>query len=54
MSKAICGVCNLIWGLIVLIGCSYVVFVLGHSGWWFCLALFLLAWDSCENNEEDE
>ena len=28
--------------LIVLGGCAYAVFWLGHSGWWFLLAVLLL------------
>lgn len=28
-----------IYNLTILAGCSYIVFGLGHSGWWFLLAL---------------
>lgn len=27
--------------ILVLGGCGYAVFVLGHSGWWFLLAMFI-------------
>lgn len=29
------------WESLVWIGCGYVVFGLGHSGWWFLLAALL-------------
>ena len=29
------------WETLVLGGCGYAVFALGHSGWWFLLAFFL-------------
>lgn len=31
----------LLWNSLVLLGAGYVVFVLGASGWWFLLAVFL-------------
>ncbi len=30
------------WNTMVLVGTAYVVFGLGHSGWWFALALCLM------------
>lgn len=30
-----------LWEGLVFGGTGYVVFVLGHSGWWFALAIFL-------------
>ena len=29
------------WESLVFGGCGYAVFVLGHSGWWFLLAIFI-------------
>lgn len=34
---------TLFWQTLVIGGCGYVVFVLGHSGWWFLLAVFMSA-----------
>lgn len=43
----------LIWNLAVLFGTGYVVFGLGHSGWWFVLAVFLFtSGDSKGDNEK--
>lgn len=33
----------LIWPVGLVVGTSYVVFILGHSGWWFVLTAFLLS-----------
>jgi hypothetical protein len=33
---------DLLWAVFVLAGCAYLVFGLGHSGWWFLLALVFL------------
>lgn len=30
-----------IWDGGIIAGCAYIVFGLGHSGWWFVLAVFL-------------
>lgn len=35
--------CELIWDVVLIVGCAYVVFGLKQSGWWFLLALLLLA-----------
>jgi hypothetical protein len=32
-----------LWMFTVLIGTSYIVFWLGYSGWWFLLAVLLMA-----------
>lgn len=42
MSDALLGVwifCSLIWDIICVGGCTYLVFWRGHSGWWYILAL---------------
>lgn len=31
----------ILWEGLIIGGCSYVVFGLGHSGWWFALAFIL-------------
>lgn len=54
MSKSVCMVCGLIWCLVVLLGCAYVVFVLGRSGWWFALGLVLLGWSCDDAVQSDE
>lgn len=36
-------IADLIWGITVLNGTSYVVFILHRSGWWFLFALLLLS-----------
>ena len=33
---------DLIWNLVVVIGCGIAVFGYGASGWWFLLALMLI------------
>ena len=38
---SVCLVCRLIWWVFLIAGCSYVVFWLDHSGWWFLLAIIL-------------
>lgn len=44
-----------IWNIFIFAGCAYVVFGLGHSGWWFAIpcALFLSE-ERCECGDEDE
>jgi hypothetical protein len=32
---------DVFWTLFLFIGAYYIVFVLGHSGWWFLLAIVL-------------
>lgn len=34
----------LAWNALVLGGTAYVVFWRGYSGWWFLLAVLLIAW----------
>jgi len=41
-----------IYVLIVLGACGYVVFGLGHSGWWFLLALVLIEISPKTNKKE--
>ncbi len=55
LSKVSCEVCSLIWGALVLIGCTYIVFWLGQSGWWYAFAVLLLSFWSCKYmyNQED-
>ncbi len=31
-----------LWAAFIVGGCAYIVFGLGHSGWWFLLALVLI------------
>jgi hypothetical protein len=37
----VCLICDLLWGLVVISGCAYVVFLLDQPGWWFLFALLL-------------
>lgn len=39
---AFCEFCQLTWAIFIISGCSYVVFWLNHTGWWFALAAALL------------
>lgn len=43
MEKIITNLLKTIWNVYVLTGTYYIVFCLGYSGWWFLLALVLLA-----------
>ena len=44
----------LIWGLTVLFGTGYVVFFLGHSGWWWVLGVILIGAASISDNKCEE
>lgn len=35
----------LIWALIIIVGCTYIVFWKGASAWWYVLALALASGD---------
>lgn len=35
--------CVLVWNLVLICGTSYLVFWKGISGWWFVLAMLLIA-----------
>lgn len=37
------ALCQLAWNLFVIGRCSYLVFWRDHSGWWFVLAVALVA-----------
>lgn len=43
-----CQICALIWSIITLGTCTYVVFGLGYSGWWFLLAIFIASCWNCD------
>jgi hypothetical protein len=38
---SICTVCRFFWCVLVMGSCTYVVFWMGQSGWWFALAVLL-------------
>lgn len=40
------------WNLTILGVTAYVVFWMGHSGWWFLLAVFLL-WTTKSSEDKD-
>lgn len=42
---------TIIYNLTIVVGCSYVVFGLGFSGWWFLLAIMLKASYKRSDNE---
>lgn len=48
-----CEACQFMWAVIVLVGCSYVVFWKGQSGWWFVLAVALMG-TRCRPSETEE
>lgn len=47
MSKAsFCLFCDFFWSSGILVGCTYVVFWMNQSGWWYLLAIVLCGmWD---------
>jgi hypothetical protein len=40
------------WDFFLIGGCAYLVFWRGQSGWWFLLAMILLATDSKDDESE--
>jgi hypothetical protein len=50
----ICLVCDFLWSIIILASCTYVVFWMGQSGWWYALAIFLAACWSCKSYRSPE
>ena len=41
-----CIICDWLWCMGIMAGCTYVVFWLGQSGWWYLLAIVLCGmWD---------
>lgn len=47
-AQEVCQVCSLIFVLTVIGGCGYVVFWLGHSGWWFLAAVLIASGWTCK------
>ncbi len=43
-----------LYNIFVLGGAGYVVFALGHSGWWIVWAILLLRSEASENAERDD
>lgn len=41
--KHLAILCGMIYNVVVVVGTAYIVFGLGHSGWWWLLAAGLLA-----------
>lgn len=54
MSKSVCYICDLIWSLTIMAGCTYLVFWKDQSGGWYVLALFMCSMWSCKKKDEDE
>lgn len=51
---AVCLFCDMVWSLTILAACTYIVFWLGQSGWWFALAVFLCGCWSCKGYRSPE
>jgi hypothetical protein len=49
-----CEACQFAWAVILLLGCSYIVFWKGHSGWWFALAVPLMITKCRPSSPESE
>lgn len=49
VAQSVCQVCGLVWAILTIGGCAYVVFGLNQSGWWFAFALFLGTCWSCKS-----
>jgi hypothetical protein len=43
MAEVVMVILTILYNLSILLGCGYVVFGLGYSGWWFLLAICCLA-----------
>lgn len=49
VTLTVCMVCDLVFALVVMAACTYVVFWLDQSGWWYLLALFIAGGWSCKS-----
>jgi hypothetical protein len=47
-AQVTCEVCGLVWATLVMGTCTYVVFWLDHSGWWYLLAILIMGCWSCK------
>jgi hypothetical protein len=50
--RRVCGWIMLCWQVVVILGCAYVVFWKGASGWWFALAI-VFAMGKCKVRDDD-
>jgi len=41
-----------LWQLAVIGTCTYIVFWMGHTGWWYLLAFLICGVGSSDNNEK--
>lgn len=48
MIAAVCLFCDLIWSLVILGTCTYVVFWMNQSGAWYVLAIYLISCWNCK------
>lgn len=46
---AVCEVCGFLWAILVFGTCTYVVFWLSQSGWWYLLAMILSGGWTCKH-----
>lgn len=51
---SVCLFCDFVWSISIMAGCTYIVFWMGHSGWWFLLAIFLAACWQCKSYRSPE
>jgi 4-hydroxybenzoate polyprenyltransferase len=47
VALSICFVCDFIWSITILAVCTYLVFWMDHSGWWYLLAMILCGMWNC-------
>lgn len=45
---SLCLACDLVWSLGILAACTYVVFWMNQSGWWYLLAIVLGGMWNCK------
>ena len=50
----VCGICGFFWLVLAMGTCTYLVFWMGHSGWWFALAILLASGWSCKSLRSPE
>ena len=48
VAQSVCEVCSLLWLCIVFGVCTYLVFWMNQSGWWYALAVFLASGWTCK------
>jgi hypothetical protein len=47
-SLAVCLLCDWLWSVSILATCTYIVFWMNQSGWWYMLAIILMGCWNCK------